>query len=167
MGLPAGRGGLNLTLTLGRFISCCLPKCGRLTFCLSATNPSSDGVPDPFLHVARCIPAQTATYRASFATIPRLLVRALRKLLLCAWSSDAARGGMASDGAGGCGWWGDGGGPGSGGGSGGGGEGTGEGPKVLKNMGVTLKDARMEVEKIIGRGSGFVAVEIPFTPTIL
>jgi ATP-dependent Clp protease ATP-binding subunit ClpC len=44
------------------------------------------------------------------------------------------------------------------------GEGTGEGPKVLKSMGVTLKDARMEVEKIIGRGSGFVAVEIPFTP---
>src|SRR5574344_737559 len=31
-------------------------------------------------------------------------------------------------------------------------------------MGVTLKDARVEVEKIIGRGSGFVAVEIPFTP---
>jgi ATP-dependent Clp protease ATP-binding subunit ClpC len=27
-----------------------------------------------------------------------------------------------------------------------------------------LKDARIEVEKIIGRGSGFVAVEIPFTP---
>ena len=27
-----------------------------------------------------------------------------------------------------------------------------------------LKDARMEVERIIGRGSGFVAVEIPFTP---
>ena len=36
--------------------------------------------------------------------------------------------------------------------------------KVLKGMGVTLKDARVEVEKIIGRGSGFVAVEIPFTP---
>ena len=36
--------------------------------------------------------------------------------------------------------------------------------KVLKSMGVTLKDARVEVEKIIGRGSGFVAVEIPFTP---
>nr|WDA99691.1 Clp protease ATP binding subunit [Galdieria sulphuraria] len=36
--------------------------------------------------------------------------------------------------------------------------------KVLKLMGVTLKDARIEVEKIIGRGSGFVAVEIPFTP---
>ena len=31
-------------------------------------------------------------------------------------------------------------------------------------MGVNLKDARMEVERIIGRGSGFVAVEIPFTP---
>merc|ERR1711943_163050 len=30
--------------------------------------------------------------------------------------------------------------------------------------GVNLKDARVEVEKIIGRGSGFVAVEIPFTP---
>jgi len=44
------------------------------------------------------------------------------------------------------------------------GEGTGIGSKVLKNMGVTLKDARVEVEKIIGRGSGFVAVEIPFTP---
>jgi ATP-dependent Clp protease ATP-binding subunit ClpC len=35
---------------------------------------------------------------------------------------------------------------------------------VLKSMGVNLKDARIEVEKIIGRGSGFVAVEIPFTP---
>ena len=43
-------------------------------------------------------------------------------------------------------------------------EGTGIGPKVLKAMGVNLKDARVEVEKIIGRGSGFVAVEIPFTP---
>jgi ATP-dependent Clp protease ATP-binding subunit ClpC len=44
------------------------------------------------------------------------------------------------------------------------GEGTGIGSKVLKSMGVNLKDARVEVEKIIGRGSGFVAVEIPFTP---
>ena len=44
------------------------------------------------------------------------------------------------------------------------GEGTGVGPKVLKEMGVSLKDSRIEVEKIIGRGSGFVAVEIPFTP---
>jgi ATP-dependent Clp protease ATP-binding subunit ClpC len=44
------------------------------------------------------------------------------------------------------------------------GEGTGTAAKVLKSMGINLKDARIEVEKIIGRGSGFVAVEIPFTP---
>ncbi|KAK3136388.1 hypothetical protein QOZ80_5BG0433260 [Eleusine coracana subsp. coracana] len=44
------------------------------------------------------------------------------------------------------------------------GEGTGIAAKVLKSMGVNLKDARVEVEKIIGRGNGFVAVEIPFTP---
>jgi len=44
------------------------------------------------------------------------------------------------------------------------GEGTGVAAKVLRSMGVNLKDARIEVEKIIGRGSGFVAVEIPFTP---
>ena len=44
------------------------------------------------------------------------------------------------------------------------GEGTGIAAKTLKSMGITLKDARVEVEKIIGRGSGFVAVEIPFTP---
>lgn len=44
------------------------------------------------------------------------------------------------------------------------GEGTGIAAKTLKGMGVSLKEARAEVEKIIGRGSGFVAVEIPFTP---
>ncbi|WP_269606241.1 ATP-dependent Clp protease ATP-binding subunit [Prochlorococcus marinus] len=44
------------------------------------------------------------------------------------------------------------------------GEGTGVAAKVLKSLGVNLKDSRVEVEKIIGRGSGFVAVEIPFTP---
>nr|NP_045112.1 Clp protease ATP binding subunit [Cyanidium caldarium]Q9TM05.1 RecName: Full=ATP-dependent Clp protease ATP-binding subunit ClpA homolog [Cyanidium caldarium]AAF12982.1 unknown [Cyanidium caldarium]WDB00238.1 Clp protease ATP binding subunit [Cyanidium caldarium] len=44
------------------------------------------------------------------------------------------------------------------------GEGTGLAAKALKSMGITLKDARIEVEKIIGRGSGFVAIEIPFTP---
>ncbi|KAF3327642.1 ATP-dependent Clp protease ATP-binding subunit clpA CD4B [Carex littledalei] len=43
------------------------------------------------------------------------------------------------------------------------GEGTGIAAKVLKSMGINLKDARVEVEKIIGKGSGFVAVEIPFT----
>lgn len=44
------------------------------------------------------------------------------------------------------------------------GESTGIAAKVLKSMGVNLKDTRVEVEKVIGRGSGFVAVEIPFTP---
>lgn len=44
------------------------------------------------------------------------------------------------------------------------GEGTGIAAQVLKSMHVNLRDARIEVEKIIGRGSGFVAVEIPFTP---
>lgn len=36
--------------------------------------------------------------------------------------------------------------------------------KAIKNMGASLKAARVEMEKIIGRGSGFVSVEIPFTP---
>ena len=44
------------------------------------------------------------------------------------------------------------------------GEGSGIAAKTMKGMGVNLKEARTEVEKIIGRGSGFVAVEIPFTP---
>lgn len=44
------------------------------------------------------------------------------------------------------------------------GEGSGVAAKVLQSLGVTLKEAREEIEKIIGRGSGFVAVEIPFTP---
>ncbi|GAA0148679.1 chaperone [Lithospermum erythrorhizon] len=44
------------------------------------------------------------------------------------------------------------------------GEGTGIAAKVLKSMGINLKDARAEVEKIIGRGSGIVPIEIPFTP---
>lgn len=46
------------------------------------------------------------------------------------------------------------------------GEGTGIAAKVLTELGVTLKDARREVEKIIGRGSGFVPPEIPFTPKV-
>jgi ATP-dependent Clp protease ATP-binding subunit ClpC len=44
------------------------------------------------------------------------------------------------------------------------GEGSGVAFKVLKSFGVNIKDARLEVERLIGRGSGFVAVEIPFTP---
>lgn len=31
-------------------------------------------------------------------------------------------------------------------------------------MRINLKEARVEVEKIIGRESGFVSVEFPFTP---
>ena len=44
------------------------------------------------------------------------------------------------------------------------GEETGIAAKVLKSMGVNLKDARIEVEKIIGYGAGFVAVKVPFSP---
>ncbi|MBD2778704.1 ATP-dependent Clp protease ATP-binding subunit [Iningainema tapete] len=46
------------------------------------------------------------------------------------------------------------------------GEGTGVAAKVLTDLGVNLKDARREVERIIGRGSGFVPPEIPFTPKV-
>ena len=38
------------------------------------------------------------------------------------------------------------------------------GAKALRSLGVTLKKARKEVENYIGRGTGFVASEIPFTP---
>ena len=44
------------------------------------------------------------------------------------------------------------------------GEGTGVAAKVLTELGVTLQNARKEVEKIIGRGSRPVPSEIPFTP---
>lgn len=40
-------------------------------------------------------------------------------------------------------------------------EDTGVAARVLKSTGVNLKNARIEVEKIIGRGSGFVPVENP------
>jgi len=46
------------------------------------------------------------------------------------------------------------------------GEKTGIAAKVLMTMGATLKDARIEVEKIIGRGSGFSPAELPFTPKV-
>ena len=39
------------------------------------------------------------------------------------------------------------------------GEGTGIAAKVLKSMGISLKEARVEVEKIICRGSGFVVLK--------
>ncbi len=44
------------------------------------------------------------------------------------------------------------------------GEATGLAAQLLLDQGITLEDARHEVEKIIGRGSRFVAREIPFTP---
>nr|BBA19048.1 ATP-dependent clp protease ATP binding subunit [Heterosigma akashiwo] len=44
------------------------------------------------------------------------------------------------------------------------GEGTGIGSRALRNADVKLSDARREVDRLIGRGTGFVSVEIPFTP---
>jgi len=41
---------------------------------------------------------------------------------------------------------------------------TGLAGRALEAQGVKLEAARTEVEKIIGRGSGFVALEIPYTP---
>jgi ATP-dependent Clp protease ATP-binding subunit ClpC len=46
------------------------------------------------------------------------------------------------------------------------GEGTGIAAKVLIEMGLNLKEARHEIENIIGRGSGFLPPEIPFTPRV-
>lgn len=43
------------------------------------------------------------------------------------------------------------------------GEGTGIAAKVLKSAGVNMKNAHIEVEKIVGRGSVFIPVEIPFS----
>lgn len=44
------------------------------------------------------------------------------------------------------------------------GEGTATGAKVLKELGVTVKDARHEVEKIIGYGDEYQEKEITYTP---
>ena len=46
------------------------------------------------------------------------------------------------------------------------GEGKGIAAKILADFDVSLKEARIEVEKIIGRGSGFAPAEIPFTPRV-
>ncbi|MBU6455522.1 MAG: hypothetical protein KGS72_27365 [Cyanobacteria bacterium REEB67] len=43
------------------------------------------------------------------------------------------------------------------------GEGSSTACKALKNCGINIKEARQAVEKLTGRGNGFVAVEIPFT----
>ena len=44
------------------------------------------------------------------------------------------------------------------------GEGSSTAAKLLIDQGMTLEDAREEVESVIGRGSGFIPAEIPFTP---
>jgi len=44
------------------------------------------------------------------------------------------------------------------------GEGNGIAAKCLKSFGFNLKDTRIAVEKICGRGDGSIAIEIPFTP---
>lgn len=38
--------------------------------------------------------------------------------------------------------------------------------KVLKSAGLTLDKTRIEVEKIIGRGSSFIEIQIPLTPRV-
>lgn len=43
-------------------------------------------------------------------------------------------------------------------------EGRGVAAQVFKAVGVNLQNARVEVEKVAGRGLGFIAVEIPFAP---
>jgi ATP-dependent Clp protease ATP-binding subunit ClpC len=45
-------------------------------------------------------------------------------------------------------------------------EGTSVAARVLREMGVNLETARTEVQKIVGRGTGFVPAEIPFTPRV-
>ena len=40
----------------------------------------------------------------------------------------------------------------------------GQAQRVLEAQSINLACTRAEVEKIIGRGSGFVSIEIPFTP---
>lgn len=44
------------------------------------------------------------------------------------------------------------------------GEGTGIGAKVLNDLGITTKDARKEIENIIGSGNEYAEKEITFTP---
>ncbi|MGK7923798.1 MAG: ATP-dependent Clp protease ATP-binding subunit [Spirulina sp.] len=44
------------------------------------------------------------------------------------------------------------------------GEGTALAARVLRDLGVTLKDARNAVERYIGRGPGYVPPNLPFTP---
>jgi ATP-dependent Clp protease ATP-binding subunit ClpC len=43
-------------------------------------------------------------------------------------------------------------------------EGTGIAAKALISLGITLTDARLEVEKMLGKRSNIIGVEVPFTP---
>nr|WP_273038631.1 Clp protease N-terminal domain-containing protein [Iningainema tapete] len=44
------------------------------------------------------------------------------------------------------------------------GEGSGMASQFLTSVGVNLENAQIEVEKVIGRGMGYTARDIPFTP---
>nr|WRW10658.1 ATP-dependent Clp protease ATP-binding subunit clpA-like protein [Ascoseira mirabilis] len=44
------------------------------------------------------------------------------------------------------------------------GEGDGVANNALREYGITMRKVRIEVERLIGKGTGFVAIEIPFTP---
>lgn len=44
------------------------------------------------------------------------------------------------------------------------GEGCGVAINAVREYGITIRKVRMEVERLIGKGTGFVAIEIPFTP---
>lgn len=45
-------------------------------------------------------------------------------------------------------------------------EGRGVAAQALKTVGVNLRSARVEVEKIAGRGPGLKTVEVPFAPNV-
>nr|YP_011005619.1 ATP-dependent Clp protease ATP-binding subunit clpA-like protein [Cutleria multifida]WAM62623.1 ATP-dependent Clp protease ATP-binding subunit clpA-like protein [Cutleria multifida] len=44
------------------------------------------------------------------------------------------------------------------------GEGCGVAINAVREYGITMRKVRIEVERLIGKGTGFVAIEIPFTP---
>nr|YP_009330552.1 ClpC [Coccophora langsdorfii]ANS72324.1 ClpC [Coccophora langsdorfii] len=44
------------------------------------------------------------------------------------------------------------------------GEGCGVAINAVREYGITIRKVRIEVERLIGKGTGFVAIEIPFTP---
>ena len=44
------------------------------------------------------------------------------------------------------------------------GEGCGVTINAVREYGINIRKVRIEVERLIGKGTGFVAIEIPFTP---